>query len=267
MCHTRSFHLDWRGNHVVITGASSGIGKALAWELAGRGAILGLISRRKNILNELAADISLSGAKVAACFADCGNPEEMDQAVRQAESNNGPVRTMIASAGVGYPTDIDLGNLRQTAETFQTNVMGVIHSFRSVLPGMLERKEGHLAAVSSLGAFMGFPGESAYCASKAAVNTFMEGMRIRLRGTGIRVTTLCPGFVKTPMTEINDFSMPFLIDAPDAARRIVRGLERNQAVACFPWRMSMLVGLLRRCPDSFIQWLFSDYNSKSAGPG
>ena len=256
--------MHWRGNHVVVTGASSGIGKALAWELAGRGAIISLISRRKNLLDDLAADISSTGAMVSACAADCRNPADMDAAVNFAETANGPVRTMIACAGVGYPTHIDLSNLQQTAETFQTNVMGVIHSLRSVLPGMLARKQGHLAAVSSLGAFKGFPGESAYCASKAAVNTFMEGMRIRLRGTGIQVTTLCPGFVKTPMTEINDFQMPFLIDAPEAARRMVRALEKKQAVACFPWRMSVLVGLLRRSPDSFLQWLFSDYNSNAA---
>lgn len=253
--------MDWRGHHVVITGASSGIGKALAWELAMRGACIGMISRRKTLLDEVASEISTTGAKVLACTADCGVPGEMDAAVRYAEATHGPVQTMIACAGVGYPTDMDLGNLHQTAETFQTNVMGVIHALRSVLPGMLDRKQGHLAAVSSLGAFKGFPGESAYCASKAAVNTFMEGMRIRLRGTGVRVTTLCPGFVKTPMTDINDFPMPFLINAAEASRRMVRALEKNQAIACFPWRMSMLVGLLRRSPDRFLQWLFSDYNT------
>lgn len=220
-----------------------------------------MISRRKYLLDDISSDISSSGAKVLSCPADCRILEEMDAAVRMSEAAHGPVRTMIACAGVGYPTDIDLANLHQTAETFQTNVMGLIHALRSVLPGMLERKQGHLAAVSSLSAFKGFPGESAYCASKAAVNTFMEGMRIRLRGTGVQVTTLCPGFVKTPMTDINNFSMPFLMDAADAARRMVRALEKRQAIACFPWRMSLLVGLLRRSPDRFLQWLFSDYNA------
>lgn len=254
--------MDWRGHHVVITGASSGIGRALARNLADRGALVGLVSRRQDLLDGLVGELAPKGARVTACPGDCGIPREMDEAVARAERANGPVQTMIACAGVGYPTCIDLGNLDQITETFQTNVMGVVHALRSVLPGMLARRQGHLVAVSSLGAFKGFPGESAYCASKAAVNTFMEGMRIRLRGSGIAVTTLCPGFVRTPMTETNDFPMPFMLEADETARRMVSAMEWKRGEACFPLGMSFLVGLLRRSPDMFLQWLFSEYNSK-----
>jgi len=253
--------LDWSGIHVGITGASSGIGRALAIALSRQGASVGLISRRHFELLKLENSLRLEGGKVASCPADCRNPNEMDEAIKKLESALGPTDVMVASAGVGYPTAIDLTNLEQTTETFETNVLGVIHAFRAVLPGMIHRKSGQLAAVSSLAAFKGFPGESAYCASKAAVNTFLEGMRIRLKGTGVVVTTICPGFVKTPMTDINNFHMPFLVSADSAAQKIMKALENRKSVACFPWQVSALVGLLRLCPDRLIQWLFADYNS------
>jgi short-subunit dehydrogenase len=132
---------------------------------------------------------------------------------------------------------------------FRVNTFGVIYSIEAVLPEMLRRKSGHLAAVSSLAAYKGLPGESAYCASKAAVNTYMEGLRIQLRSHGIAVTTLCPGFVKTPMTESHNFKMPFLMEADEAARRMVRALRRRAGVYDFPWQMSLLMKLLAWLPD------------------
>ena len=107
---------------------------------------------------------------------------------------------MVANAGFGAPTQLDPLNTADVEQTIRVNVMGVIYSIEAVLPGMLDRGRGHLLAISSLAAFKGLPGESAYCASKAAVNAYMEGLRIALRTKGIVVTTVCPGFVQTPMT-------------------------------------------------------------------
>jgi len=255
--------MDWHGHRVVITGASSGIGLALARKLVRRGAFVGLVARRAKELEALAVELNHAGERSMACPADCRNLQEIKAAFTRFEASVGPIQSVIAAAGVGYPTAIDLSNIDKTVETFETNVLGVIHAFHAALPGMLERGEGHLSAVSSLGAFKGFPGESAYCASKAAVNTFLEGMRIQLRGTGVGITALCPGFVRTPMTDCNTFDMPFLLETEDAANRIIRALERRAGVACFPMRMSWLVGLLRRSPDRFLQWLFFDYNAKA----
>jgi short-subunit dehydrogenase len=117
---------------------------------------------------------------------------------------------------------------------------------------MLQRRSGHVAAVSSLAAFKGMPGESAYCASKAAVNAFMEGLRIQLLGSGVAVTTICPGFVKSEMTASHRFHMPFLLDTDVAARRICRALERKKKVFSFPWQTAFLMKLTRWLPDRLL---------------
>jgi short-subunit dehydrogenase len=125
----------------------------------------------------------------------------------------------------------------------------VIYSIEAVLPEMLERRQGHLAAVSSLAAYKGLPAESAYCASNAAVNTYMEGLRIQLRPRNIAVTTICPGFVKTPMTDPFEFKMPFVMDAEKAARKMVGALARRRKVYNFPWQMSLMMKVTRWLPD------------------
>jgi short-subunit dehydrogenase len=149
---------------------------------------------------------------------------------------------------------------------FRVNTLGVVYAIEAVLPEMLRRGRGHLAAVSSLGAYKGLPGESAYCASKAAVNTFMEGLRIQLRGKGIAVTTICPGFVRTPMTSVNDFPMPFLLEADEAARRIVRALRRKVKVFDFPWPMAVLMHLTRWLPDWAMARTMASYNENPPPP-
>jgi short-subunit dehydrogenase len=130
--------------------------------------------------------------------------------------------------------------------------LGVIYSIEAVLPGMLARRRGHLLAISSLAAFKGLPGESAYCASKAAVNAYMEGLRIALRRKGVVVTTVCPGFVQTPMSGMNS-ATPFLMTADEAARRIARLIARRRGgVRSFPLRMALLMSVIARLPDAVI---------------
>ena len=147
---------------------------------------------------------------------------------------------MVANAGFGMPTRLDPLNTADVEQTFRVNVMGVIYSIEAVLPGMLARRSGHLLAISSLAAFKGLPGESAYCASKAAVNAYMEGLRIALRTRGVVVTTVCPGFVQTPMTPMNS-ATPFLMSADAAARRIARLIARRRGgVVRFPLPMALL---------------------------
>ena len=250
----------------VITGASSGIGRALALRLAAEGCLVGLLARRRDELERLAGEIAQAGGVAAFAAADVADREQTHHAIREVALKLGPVDLLIANAGVGAPTLLDPVNVGDVEKMFRVNVLGVVYSIASVLPEMLQRKRGHLAAVSSLGAYKGLPGESAYCASKAAVNTYMEGLRIQLRDKGVAVTTICPGFVKTAMTEVNDFKMPWLLTADEAARRIVRALRRRPAVYNFPWQTALMMQLTRWLPDGMVARLMGSYNEKPPMP-
>jgi short-subunit dehydrogenase len=250
----------------VVTGASSGIGRALARALAAEGAKVGLIARRKEQLDALAGEIAAAGGTAAAAAADVGDRGQVRDAVEEVRQRLGPVDLMVANAGVGAPTLVDPMNVGDVEKMLRVNVLGVVYAVDAVLPEMLHRGRGHVAAVSSLAAYKGLPGESAYCASKAAVNTFLEGLRIQLRGRGVSVTTVCPGFVLTPMTEINDFDMPWLLQPDQAARRIVRALRRKKAVYNFPWQMSLLMKLTAWLPDWLMARSMQTYNEAPPMP-
>jgi short-subunit dehydrogenase len=244
----------------VITGASSGIGWALARVLAGEGCKVGLVARRREQLASLADSITQAGGTAAYATADIGERQQAVGAIREVADRLGSVDLLIANAGVGTPTRLEPFNVGDVEKMIRVNVLGVVYALEAVLPEMLARGRGHLAAVSSLGAYKGLPGESGYTASKAAVNTFMEGLRIQLRGRGIAVTTICPGFVKTPMTEINEFKMPWLLEADAAARRIVGALRRRKKVYNFPWQTSLLMKLTRWAPDWVLARMMQSYN-------
>jgi short-subunit dehydrogenase len=248
------------GKVAVVTGASSGIGWALARELAAHGCRVGLTARREGPLAELAGHVRAAGGTVAVARADVGCRDQVEAAVASLRDRLGPIDLMIANAGVGKPTLLDPVNVADVEDMLRVNVLGVVYSFAAVLPGMLARRSGHLVAVSSLAGYRALPGESAYCASKAAVNAYLDGLRIHLRGTGVRVTTVCPGFVKTPMTAANTFGMPGLLEADDAARRIVRAVRAGKKVYNFPWRVHLLVKLSRWAPDWLMSRVMGDYN-------
>jgi short-subunit dehydrogenase len=250
----------------VVTGASSGIGWALARALAVEGCKVGLVARRQELLEQLAKEIEHAGGVAAFAAADVADREQTLAAIRQLAGTLGPVDLLIANAGVGAPTLLDPMNTAAIERMFRVNLLGVVYSIEAVLPQMLERYSGHVAAVSSLAAYKGLPGESAYCASKAADNTYMEGLRIHLRGRGIRVTTLCPGFVRTPMTAVNQFKMPWLLEADEAARRIVRALRRRRKVYNFPWQLAWLMKLTRWLPDWVLARTMQEYNENPPLP-
>jgi short-subunit dehydrogenase len=250
----------------IITGASSGIGWALAKELARQGCRVGLLARRQEQLNKLAEEITEAGGTAAVHPADVADRDDTLRTVAALRDQLGPVDLLIANAGVGAPTLLEPFNVSDVEKMFRVNLLGVIYSIEAVLPEMLRRGRGHLAAVSSQAAYKGLPGESAYCASKAAVSTYLEGLRIQLRGNGIAVTTICPGFIKTPMTEVNNFKMPWLMEADEAARRIVRALRRRRKVFNFPWQMTLLMKLTRWLPDWILARGMRKYNEKPPMP-
>ena len=250
----------------VITGASSGIGWALARTLAAEGCKVGLVARRREQLAELAAEIEKSGGTAAFAVGDVAERRQAIAAIHEVAARLGPVDLLIANAGVGAPTTIEPFNVGDVEKMFRVNVLGVVYSLEAVLPQMLERRSGHLAAVSSLAAYKGLPGESGYTASKAAVNVFLDGLRVQLRSKGIAVTTICPGFVQTPMTEPNQFKMPYLMSADDAAKRIVRALNRKRKVYNFPWQLALLMRLSRWAPDWLLERMMHTYNENPPFP-
>jgi short-subunit dehydrogenase len=237
----------------IVTGASSGIGRALAIRLGAAGYRLGLVARRGELLESLAVEIDALGGEAAAAVADVGDRDALRRAVAEIEGRLGPTDVMVANAGFGAPTRLDPINIDDVEQTFRVNLLGVIYSIEAVQPGMLARRRGHLLAVSSLAGDKGLPGESAYCASKAAVNVYMEGLRIALRDKGIIVTTVCPGFVQTPMAPMDAAATPFVMTAEAAAARIARLIARRRGgVHRFPRRMAMLMALVARLPDAAV---------------
>jgi short-subunit dehydrogenase len=190
--------------------------------------------------------------------ADVGDREALHRAVEALVGELGPVDLMIANAGVGVPTTLEPINIDVVEETIRVNVMGVIYAIEATLPAMLARGSGQIAAISSLAGYKGMPGESAYCASKAAVNSYMEALRVQVRGRGVAISTICPGFIRTPMTSTMTF-MPFALTADQAAERIVGALARKVKVYNFPRRTAALMWVARHLPDWMLALAFRDH--------
>ena len=248
------------GKVALITGASSGIGWALAKALAGEGCRVGLLARREEPLKALAAEI---GDTARFAVADVSNRQSLEAGVAAIRAALGPIDLAIANAGVGKPTRLDPVNVADVEEMFRVNVLGVVYTFAAVMPEMLARKTGRLVAISSLAGYSGLPGESAYCASKAAVNAYMDGLRVHLRGTGVFATTIRPGFVHTPMTAMNTFHMPGVMNADEAARRIVRAVKKGRKIYDFPLGLSLITKMSRWLPDWLINRVMGDYNENA----
>jgi short-subunit dehydrogenase len=248
----------------IVTGASSGIGWELARQLGASGARVGLIARRRMELEELAGLIRASGGEAAIAPADVTDRDQVERAVASVRASLGSIDLLIASAGVGMPTVLKPVNIGDVEAMFRVNVLGVIYAFAAVMPEMMARGRGRLAAVSSLAGYLALPGESAYCASKAAVNTYLAALRPQLSGRGITLTTLCPGFVRTPMTAGNTFGMPGLLSAKEAARRMLRAIAEGRRVYNFPWTTSILTRLVATLPGWASMRLMASYNEDAA---
>lgn len=252
------------GKVVLITGASSGIGWALAKELAAAGCKVGLAARREEPLKALAAEIAAGGGTAAVAVADVAERESIEAGAAAIRSTLGPIDIAIANAGIGRPTVLDPVNISDVENTIRINLLGVVYTLAAAMPEMLARKSGHLVAVSSLAGYRGLPGESAYCASKAAVNAYMDGLRIHLCGSGVAATTICPGFVVTPMTaKMDPREMPGLMNAETAAKKMVRAIRRRKKVYNFPARMHFLVKMSRWAPDWLIHRVMGNYNANA----
>src|SRR5262249_24293330 len=202
---------------VLITGAGSGIGRQLALTLAGEGAAVAALDLRTEPLQALEAE--LSGKPMGWAVADITDRAALDAAVAKLSERLGPVDLLIASAGVGIePSALDF-HAADFETIIRVNLIGVANSIAAVLPGMLARKSGHLVVMSSLASYRGLPLMAAYCASKSGVNALMDALRVELRSSGIVTTTICPGWIRTPLTANLRLQIPHMLDVADAARR------------------------------------------------
>lgn len=230
-----------------MTGASSGIGAALAVELGKRGAKVGLVARRVDKLDEVRAQVAATGAQVAVAAADVSDGPATAAAFVELSAALGPVYGVVANAGIGSPTRGGRVDAERDAQVIAINVIGVIHTLAAAQPTILAAGEGFLCAVSSIAGWRGLPGFAAYGSSKAAVTTFMESLSVSLKRSAVTVTTVHPGFVRTPLTASNR-KMPFLVEVDTAARLIADGLERGKREVNFPWQMVLAMRLVRSLP-------------------
>ncbi len=237
--------------HILITGASSGIGAALAELYAAPGIRLSLHGRNPARLEQVATAARQRGATAFAKPGDVADAENMAAWIGECAAAQS-LDLVIANAGISAGTGGGLETAAQARAIFAVNLDGVLHTVQPSIPLMAARRRGQIAIMSSLASFRGFPGAPAYCASKAAVRIFGEALRDEWAGKGVEVSVICPGFIKTPMTDVNRFPMPFIMTAERAAQIIRKGLTRNRARIAFPLPMYAMIRLLAALPQDWL---------------
>ena len=209
-----------------------------------------MLARRVEVLREVAGKVEAAGGGGALAVAvDVRDAGAVRSAVAEVCERFGRVDVLVANAGRSTTTGATALDAAEAGDVITVNVVGVVNSVAAVLPSMLERKRGHLVVISSLAAFRGLPKSAAYSASKAAVSTFFESLRVDLAASNIDVTIIHPGFIRTPMTANRKKKLPFLLEVDDAACRILRAVERRSRTYAFPWQLAAVVRLLRHVPD------------------
>lgn len=245
--------MSWNGKVILLTGASSGIGEGLAVALAKRGAVIGLLARRQELLDKIAEQCEKAGgtARVFAC--DVTDEDAVETAAVELRAEFGHIDMLIANAGIG-------GNNKETREldplavkkVLEVNLLGAVNAVHAVLPEMLKRGKGQLVAISSLAGFRGLPKSAAYSASKAGMTAFFESVRLDVKHQGIDVTIIQPGFIKTPLTAGRESNMPFLMELDAAIPLFIKAIEKKKKFAAFPWQLATIV----RAGRFFPAWLY-----------
>lgn len=241
---------------ILITGASSGIGAALANAYAAPDMVLALTGRDAARLTAVAASCTARGARVVTTTIDVTDGAALADWIAATDGAT-PLDLVIANAGISAGTGGAGETAEQARRILAVNVDGVLNTVLPLLPRMMARGRGQVALMSSLAAFRGLPGAPAYCASKAAVRIWGEALRADVAPHGVDVSVICPGFVASAMTAVNRFPMPLLMPAERAAAIIRRGLARNKARIVFPWRLYALVRLLAAMPPAVIEPLLA----------
>ena len=237
----------------MITGASSGLGKGMALEIAARGGHLGLLARREDLLKEIVEEIH--NVKAVFATADVRDAKAVREAADRFRKELGPIDILIANAGIGTADHATSLTPEHAANVIGINVLGAINSVAAVLPEMVERKQGRLVAISSLAAYRGLAKSAAYCASKAALSAYFESLRIDLRHAGVGVTTIHPGFIKTDLTAGRGAKMPYLMELEDGVKKIVSAIEKEKKIYAFPWQLATIVRASMLMPVAMYDWI------------
>jgi short-subunit dehydrogenase len=239
----------------MITGASSGIGRGLALEIAARGGQLALLARREDLLEEIVDEARTRNVKAVFATADVRDAKAVREAADRFRKELGPIDILVANAGIGTADHAVSLTPDHAANVIGINVLGAVNSVAAVLPEMVERKQGRLVAISSLAAYRGLAKSAAYCASKAGLSAYFESLRIDLRHTGVGVTIIHPGFIKTALTSGREAKMPYLMELEDGVKKIVSAIEKEKKIYAFPWQLATIVRASMMMPASMYDWI------------
>jgi short-subunit dehydrogenase len=248
---------------VFITGASSGIGQALAWRYHQAGWRLALAARRTAEIENWASAKGLPADRYAVYGADVADTGSIVAAGRECIERQGVPDAVIANAGISIGVDTAVREDIDVIErTFATNNVGLAATFHPFVAAMVQRGSGALVGIGSVAAIRGLPGHGAYCASKAAVVAYCESLRGELRPSGVKVVTICPGYIATPLTAQNRYSMPFLMQPEDFADRAFRTIEAGDSYRVIPWQMGVVAKLMRLLPNALFDRLLEGRGRK-----
>lgn len=240
--------------NILITGASSGIGYQLTKDLAKEGANLVLLARRKNILDNLAKELKPFNRKIITAYCDVTSKESVKEAFGFVKEEFGDIDIAILNSGVSHRLSIEEYNSTFIDEVFSVNMFGIVNCLDEIVPVFIEKKEGYIVGVTSLAETRGFPLSAAYCSSKAGASIFLESIRIELKKYNVKVINVKPGFVKTPMTDKNEFWMPFLMNVESASKIILKGIKKEKKIVQFPLPTVLGAKLLRLLPNSLFDY-------------
>lgn len=245
-------------NLVFITGASSGIGQALAWRYYEAGCDLALVARRAQEMQDWAQARGLDPARYRIYAADVADTASIITAAQACLMQQGVPQVVVANAGISLGIDTrERTDLEVMARIFAVNNIGLAATFHPFIEPMCRRGSGRLVGIASVTGIRGLPGHGAYCASKAGVISYCESLRVELRGSGVQVVTISPGYIDTPLTRQNRYRMPFLMSAEDFAQQAWRTIEAGTSYRVIPWQMAVVAKLLRVLPNALYDRLLA----------
>jgi short-subunit dehydrogenase len=243
---------------VLITGASSGIGQALAWRFYAAGYSLALVARRTSEVESWASTQSISSDRYKIYSADVSVIDTMVSAGQACLAAQGVPDVVVACAGISVGVDTaERSDIDVMAQTYATNNVGTAATFHPFVEAMVQRRSGTLVGIGSVNGIRGFAGHGANCPSKAALISYCECLRVELKASGVKVVTLCPGYIDTPLTRQNQYSMPFLMRPQDFADRAFNAIEAGTSYRVIPWQMGVVAKLLRLMPNAVFDKAFS----------
>ena len=247
--------------NILITGASSGLGKELAIQLANSGTRLFLTARNENRLLEIVNACRNKGAIVEYKAFDITNKDIAKNWILECDKTHN-IDLIVANAGISAGTSKGSETSQQVYDIFDTNIYGVLNTIEPIIPNMIERRKGQIAIISSMSAFIGMPSCPAYSASKACILAYGQALRGYLQDYNIGVSVICPGFIKTPLTDKNKFRMPLITTTEKASKKIIKGMSKNKGLIVFPFIIYTFLKVLRILPFSWVNYIFSKFPKK-----